>query len=133
MTTAVGTSVESRRPAEARRQESGLTLQRCIDCGAYPNYPRVRCPKCFGQLEWTNSAGNGTLVSRAVVRRPHDARYEPFVPIVMGHISLDEGVEVISTIVGDNRLQARLGDRVTYARQGHWSVLPQFELARAAR
>jgi hypothetical protein len=51
----------------------------------------------------------------------------------MGHIALDEGVEIISTIVGDDRLEAQLDDRVRYADEGRWSVLPQFQLARAGR
>lgn len=115
------------------REHTAFQLQRCTACGAYPNYPRVRCPNCFGQLEWTASPGTGTLTSLAVVRRTHDARYEPYVPIVMGHIALDEGVEIISTLVGDDRLEARLGDRVRYASDARWSVLPQFQLEKAGR
>lgn len=119
--------------AATESKDDGFRLQRCADCGAFPNYPRVRCPKCFGQLEWTASEGGGEITSLATVRRPHDARYEPFVPIVMGHIALDEGVEIISTLVGDNRLEARLGDRVTYAAEGRWSTLPQFQLVMVDR
>lgn len=127
------TSVMPAPEAAVLQDEPGLQLQRCADCGTYPNYPRVRCPKCFGRLEWTSSEGLGKLMSLAVVRRTHDARYEPYVPIVMGHIALDEGVEIISTLVGDDRLEARLGDRVSYAAQGRWSILPQFQLAKVDR
>jgi uncharacterized OB-fold protein len=112
-------------PAE---MDAGLPLQRCRDCGRHPNYPRIRCPFCLGELEWIKSDGSGTVVDLAIVRRPHDARYEPFVPIVMAHIALDEQVEVIATIIGENRLEAKIGDRVVAAAQAGWSALTQFEL-----
>jgi uncharacterized OB-fold protein len=112
-------------PAEI---DARLPLQRCRSCGRHPNYPRIRCPFCLGELEWTSSDGSGTVVDLAIVRRPHDTRYEPFVPIVMAHIALDEKVEVIATIIGENRLAAKIGDRVAAAAQPGWSSLTQFEL-----
>ena len=105
-----------------------LPLQRCRSCGHPPNYPRIRCPYCFGELEWITSDGSGTVADLAIVRRTHDVRYESFVPIVLAHIALDEGVEVISTIVGENRLDAEIGDRVVRAGQAGWSTLTQFEI-----
>jgi uncharacterized OB-fold protein len=106
----------------------GYPLQRCVSCGWIADFPRVCCARCLAAVEWFTGSGSGTIVSRAIIRRTHDARYEPHVPIVMAHIELAEGPEVISTIVGPGRLTAGIGMAVTRARADAWSVLPQFQL-----
>jgi uncharacterized OB-fold protein len=110
-------------------QGAGYPLQRCTTCGWIANFPRVCCGRCLADVEWFTGSGLGTIASRAIIRRTHDARYEQHVPIVMAHIELAEGPEVISTIVGPDRLTARVGMPVTRATAGAWSVLPQFQLA----
>jgi uncharacterized protein len=121
---------ESRPDAEPPDGIKGtLSLQRCQSCGRYPSYPRIRCPVCLGELQWISADGIGSIVDVAVVHRPQDARYEPYLPIVMAHIALREGVEVIATILGENRLKARIGSRVVVSAQQGWSTLPQFELS----
>ena len=45
-------------------------------------------------------------------------------------IALDEGSEMISTIVGSERLDTEIGATVEFAGDGGWSTLPQFRLAR---
>ena len=112
-------------PTEA---ENSLPLQRCTRCGRHPNFPRIRCPFCFGELTWTTSDGTGTIVDLTIVRRTHDRRYEAYLPIVMAHIALSEGVEMIATIIGENRLAARIGHRVGVCPHRSWSTLPQFAL-----
>ncbi|HEY7145466.1 MAG TPA: OB-fold domain-containing protein [Streptosporangiaceae bacterium] len=107
----------------------GYPLQRCAACGWTAGFPRVCCARCLAEMTWFTGSGTGTITSRAIVWRTHDARYEPYVPIVMAHIELAEGPEVISTIVGPGRLDARIGMAVTRATDGAWSVLPQFRLA----
>jgi uncharacterized OB-fold protein len=58
-------------------------------------------------------------------------RYEPHLPIVLAHIALREGIEVIATIIGTDRLKSKIGDPVVVSRQRGWSTLPQFELKEA--
>jgi uncharacterized OB-fold protein len=113
-----------------RAGDEGYPLQRCLVCGHIPTFPRVCCPRCFGQLEWFAGCGEGTMRSCGIIQRTHAARYEPYLPIVMSHIALDEGVEVIGTVVGEARLRAAVGRRVRRAPPANsWSVVPQFELA----
>jgi uncharacterized OB-fold protein len=108
---------------------AGYPLQRCLACGWIPNFPRVCCTRCLGELEWFTGSGAGIITACAVVRRTHAERYEPYVPIVMSHIRLAEGPEVIASIVGDNRLAAEIGMQVARAGSGAWSTLPQFRIA----
>lgn len=104
-----------------------MRIQRCPTCGRVPNFERVACPHCFGELDWVESAGGGTVETFTVIHRPHAKRYEQYVPIVMALIALDDGSEVISTIVGDDRLDTGIGARVEPAEDG-WSELQQFRL-----
>jgi uncharacterized OB-fold protein len=104
-----------------------LMLQRCSECGFVPNFPRIGCPACLAELAWFEACGRGSVETFTIVRRTHHATYEPYVPIVLALIALDEGAETISTIVGDDRLEVEIGSAVETARG--WSVLPQFRLA----
>ena len=106
---------------------SGLLLQCCAACGHVPSFERIACPRCFGELEWQPGSGQGTVLSFTVIHRTHAEVYAPHVPIVMTLIALDDGPEVISTIVGENRLETAIGAGVEPADDG-WSALPQFRL-----
>ena len=104
-----------------------LIRQRCPACGHLPSFERVACPACFGALESFESPGRGRVESFAVLRRAHDARFEPHLPIVLALIALEEGGETITTIVGDDRLRTAIGSPVEVSAAG-WSTLPQFRL-----
>jgi uncharacterized OB-fold protein len=107
----------------------GYPMQRCVSCGWITNFPRVCCPQCLGDVEWFGGSGTGVIRSLAIIRRTHSGRYDEYVPIVFTHVELTEGPEVIATIVGTDRLKAAIGMRVSRAREGTWSALPQFHLA----
>jgi uncharacterized protein len=105
-----------------------FVAQRCSNCEHVPNYPRVACPHCFGTLEWVEVESRATVLSYAVVRRPHHERFQPYVPIVLALVELEGGGELITTIVGDDRLQTKIGDGVTHVPEAAWAGLPQFQL-----
>lgn len=105
-----------------------LILQRCTACGHVPSFPRVACPSCFGPLEAIPVSGRGRVRTYTVIRRPHHGRFAAHLPIVMALIELEDGVELISTIVGENRLDTVIDARVAVAREGRWSPLVQFAL-----
>jgi uncharacterized OB-fold protein len=108
--------------------DGALRLQRCSACGHVPNFPRVACPSCFGPLEVLTASGRGRVRTYTVVRRPHHQRFVAHLPIVVALIELEEGVAVISTIVGENRLDTSIDAPVAVARHGRWSPLAQFSL-----
>jgi len=111
------------------KANDGYPLQQCVSCGWIANFPRICCPRCLGDVEWFSGSGTGVIRSLVVVRRTHSARYDEYVPIVLTHVELTEGPEVIATIVGTDRLKAAIGMQVRRAQEGTWSVLPQFQLA----
>lgn len=87
-----------------------LRLQRCGDCGRAVFYPRALCPHCFGdRLDWFVSPGTGTVYSYTVAHRA----FSPSAgtpPYTVALIDLDDGVRMMSRIVGPDRV--RIGDRV---------------------
>jgi hypothetical protein len=107
-----------------------LSLQRCPACGEVPTYPRIACPGCFGELEWVRGSGRGTVVSFCIVRRPHHERFAEHLPVVLAVIELAERAQVISSVVGDDRLETSVGANVALAGEGRWSPLPQFRLVK---
>ena len=107
-----------------------LILQRCADCGYIANFHRLGCPNCLGRLEDFDVAGTGEVTTFSIVHRWLE-RFEPHLPIVLAVVRLDEGVEVMASLVGDDRLSIEVGSRVAIAEEG-WSTRPQFELVGAS-
>jgi uncharacterized OB-fold protein len=106
-----------------------LLLQRCGSCSYVPNYPRIACPNCFGPLGWFEASGTGTIRTYSVLQRTHSDEYAEHLPIVLVRVKLEEGGEMISTLVGADRLDAEIGATVQFAGSDGWSTLPQFRLA----
>jgi uncharacterized OB-fold protein len=108
--------------------EGRLLRQRCASCGCVPSYPRIACPNCFEPLEWIEASGAGTIRTFSVLQRTHSHKYEQNLPIVLVRVALAEGGELISTLVGEDRLDAEIGAAVRFAVSEGWSTLPQFRL-----
>jgi uncharacterized OB-fold protein len=109
-------------------EQGELPLQQCGSCEAWAWFPRVACPSCFANaLEWRKASGVGKITAVATVHRTHHEDYEPYVPIVLALVELEEGPQMVASLVGDDRLAAAIGDRVSVARSERWAVLPQFK------
>ena len=104
-----------------------LTLQRCVDCDYVANFSRMGCPRCLSNLEDFEAEGVGVVMTFSIVHSWVEC-FEDYLPIVFAVIKLVEGVEVVSSIVGEDRLQITVGDSVVLAESG-WSTRPQFRLS----
>lgn len=110
-------------------EEERLLIQLCDDCHHYIFYPRSICPHCFSeQINWIEAQGTGRIYSYTIV---HQA-YGPFkdkVPYVVGVVELDEGVRMMSWIIG-NHDDIRIDNRVVVVFKEIESnfVLPQFKV-----
>jgi len=117
---------------EAARNRK-FVIQACTDCDAPIMYPRRYCPKCLGEnLEYRASPGTGEIYSLTVQVAGPPTGFGDKLPYVIAVIRLDEGVQLMSNIVGDDREAARIGDRVAVdfeiADDGQ-TILPVFRLA----
>ena len=121
-------------PYWAAAREKRFVLQACNACDVPIMYPRRFCPHCLGDdLEFRPSAGTGKIYSVTVQVAGPPTGFSDRLPYVLAVIRLDEGVQLMSNIVGDDRETAKIGDRVTVdfetAEDGE-TVLPVFRLAK---
>lgn len=87
-------------------------LQKCTSCGKLQFFPRVACVECFGEPEWIEARGTGTVHSYTLVRVPRNPAFKDEVPIYYINVILDEGVIVESKLIGDGKERVKTGDRV---------------------
>lgn len=107
-----------------------LAIRRCKACGQFHFMPRYLCPHCWStDLEWVKASGKGTVHSYSVIRRAPMQAYAPRVPYVVALIDLEEGPRMLTNIVGDDALDARVGTsvQVCFEQRGKYQ-LPQFSL-----
>ena len=89
-----------------------LRLQRCQACGEAVFYPRAACPHCpGGPLSWFTAAGTGTVYSYTVAHRGF-GEFAGQVPFTVALVDLDEGVRMMTRIVGAGPGGVRIGMRV---------------------
>jgi uncharacterized OB-fold protein len=104
-----------------------LDIQRCSACRRFVFYPRAICPHCgSGPLEWVTTAGRGTVHAFTVAHRAP----EPFsaeVPYVVALVDLDEGVRMMTRLVGIETAEVSVGLPVRLSISGD-PPLPTFTL-----
>lgn len=89
-----------------------LWLPRCRECGELNWFPRAMCRYCSGtDMEWVPMSGRATVYSFSVVDRPPS----PDLPgrYVLALVDLDEGVRMMTHIVGCDPAEASIGMRVS--------------------
>ena len=84
-------------------------IQRCTACSQHIYHPREVCPHCgSGELEFVVHSGLGTIYSTTTISRKADAGGDYNVCLV----DLDEGVRLMSKVVGTPPDQVAIGQRV---------------------
>jgi uncharacterized OB-fold protein len=92
-------------------REGVLRLQRCAECTRFQFYPRCICSHCHSnRLEWQAVSGRGVLASYTVVQRGISAAYPA--PYVVALIDLAEGPRMMSSVIGAEPGQLRVGAAV---------------------
>jgi uncharacterized OB-fold protein len=97
-----------------------LLIKRCTACGQAHFYPRALCPHCFGETEWREAAGSGTIYSYSVMR--HGA------PFAVAYVTLDEGVTMLTNLVDCDFDALRIGQklRVVFRPAEGGTMIPMF-------
>ena len=111
-------SGKPRRPRRAMSQDtqffwngvrSGeLLIQRCSSCGELRHPPRPMCPSCRS-MDWDTvpASGRGEVYSYVVYHHPLVPPFEA--PYVVALIELEEGVRMISNVVGVDPHEVAIG------------------------
>jgi hypothetical protein len=85
---------------DATRAER-LVLQHCRTCERAVHYPREICPRCLGsELEWRPASGRGVVYAFTVNHVAGNPTMEGRVPYVVALVDLEEGVRMMTNIVG---------------------------------
>jgi uncharacterized protein len=106
-----------------------LVLQWCLDCEQPVHYPRVACPRCLGaRFEFRPASGHGTVHAVVVDHRP-PSPFGDDAPYAVALVDLDEGVRLITNVVGCEPHDVAVGMpvRVTWEPLSDGRHLPLFE------
>jgi uncharacterized OB-fold protein len=107
-----------------------LRYQVCDDCSGIVFYPRKHCTHCLSSnLSWRTSGGQGTVYTYSVVHQNYHPAFRERVPYVIAWIDLDEGVRILSNVVGlaDPARDLAIGQRVHVEWEDYESLaLPLF-------
>ena len=108
--------------------EGRLLVGYCVDCEEHFFYPRRHCPRCgFGEAEYVEAEGTGTVHARTIVRQAGGAFAEA-TPYVLAYVELDEGPRMLTNVVGADPETVDVGDRVevTFDAVDEDVALPRF-------
>ncbi|MHB1712484.1 MAG: Zn-ribbon domain-containing OB-fold protein [Acidimicrobiales bacterium] len=90
-----------------------LLLQHCVSCGHMQHYPRTLCTACWSEvLEWTVSAGVGSVWTCTVVHHPGHPAWRSETPYTLAIVELDEGPRLLTNVVGVSPDRVMPGQRV---------------------
>ena len=100
---------------EATR-ERRLALQWCVACDRAIFFPREACPSCLGSdLEYRPASGSGTVYALSTMPKPANPTMAGREPYVVALVELDEGVRMMSNLVGPGAESLAVDDRVEVA------------------
>ena len=107
-----------------------LMLQRCGSCGSYVAYARHYCVHCLvdGSLQWVPAAGTGRVHTFTIVRQNPHPFFAERVPYAYAVIELDEGVRMVSNVVGidSDDVKCEMRVRVDFERIDDEITVPVF-------
>lgn len=104
-----GVNEDSRAYWEAAGRNE-LVFQRCADCGVLRHPPRAICPDCLsGGIEWLRSSGRGTVHTYTITNQNHARGFRDAVPYVLAYVELEEGVRLLTNVVGCTPDEVEIG------------------------
>jgi uncharacterized OB-fold protein len=85
-----------------------VVAQKCANCGRLRHPPRPMCPSCRSlDVELVTLSGRGSVYSYAVLHHPRHPAFE--YPVLAALVDLDEGIRVVSNLVGVTPDEIRIG------------------------
>jgi hypothetical protein len=86
-----------------------LYVQRCRRCSKIFYYPRAVCPEDLSpDLEWVRCSGRGKVYTFTVTYQNQSAGFRENLPYVMAYVELEEGVRLLTNIVGCKPEEVRI-------------------------
>ena len=110
-------------------REGKLMLQHCAACNAWSFPVRERCPHCFAaKLEWRPASGRGSLYTFTIMHQVMNPGVASSVPYNVAQVDLEEGVRMVSNVVGIGNADLRPGMKleVVFEDVGENVSIPKF-------
>ncbi len=111
--------------------EGELRFQRCDECATWRHPPRVRCAHCGSdRWTWTPSTGRGTVFTWTTVHQAMHPAFAADVPYAVVVVETDEGVRIVSNLLGipPSEIRLDLPVEVTFERRSDELTLPIFRV-----
>lgn len=106
--------------------EGRLLLRECRECGLVFHYPRALCPDCFGETDWREATGNGTVYSYSVTRRIEGWPAEDL-PLIVAYVELEEGPRLLTNLECEpDAVSIGTSVEVRFRDQGPETTVPVF-------
>lgn len=87
-----------------------LRVQKCAACGHYQFYPRLYCTACMSdRVEWVKTVGRAKVLSYTIIYRPVTQAFAGDVPYVVAMVTLDEGPQMMTNIIGCEPEKVHIG------------------------
>ena len=86
-----------------------LLIQQCPACRQRQFYPRAICTACGAEPEWLEASGRGTLYTFSIMRQNLVRPFKDMLPYVLAMVDLEEGVRMLTNIVGCEVEDVRIG------------------------
>jgi uncharacterized protein len=117
-------------------RDQRLLLQWCTVCETAIFFPREVCPSCLGSsLEWRPASGRGVVYAVTVEYKPQNPMMAAMAPYAVALVDLEEGVRLLSNVVGGPAEDVTVGMAVEVAWEplSDGRNLPQFRPSRGGR
>jgi uncharacterized OB-fold protein len=114
--------------------EGRLVAQRCQGCGRLHHPPRPMCPACHSlEFDLAELSGTGQVYSYALLHHPRSPSFT--YPLVTALVDLDEGIRMVTNLVGVEPGAVRIGMavRVTFVPTERDMSVPVFTPTEAGR
>ncbi|QIE56712.1 Zn-ribbon domain-containing OB-fold protein [Pikeienuella piscinae] len=112
-------------------REGRLLIQRCSECETLRFPPNRICAACHSdKVKWVEASGKGRVYSWIVVNHPVPREvYGDDVPYAVALIELEEGVRMVSNVIGcdPHAIAADMSVEVVFESGGEGVVLPKFQ------
>lgn len=100
-------------PYWAAAKQHKLVIQRCKQCWRMQYFPRAICAACgHMEFDWVESSGKGEVYSLTRVYMNRAPGWAEEVPYVFALIQLNEGIHMISNVVGTPAEEVVIGTPV---------------------
>jgi uncharacterized OB-fold protein len=116
-------------PFWAAARERRLVVQRCTACGHLRFPARAVCSTCWSrEAEWAPVCGRGKVFSVVVMHQAADPAFAAVAPYAVAVVALEEGVHLLSGIVGCGAHDVEIGMavEVAFEPRGPELLLPVF-------